>query len=352
MTTETTPHRLLLVDGHSLAYRAFYALPVENFTTETGQPTNAVYGFTSMLINAMRDERPTHMAVAFDAGRHTFRNDRYPEYKANRAASPEAFSGQVPLIRQVLDAMGVVSLEKPGFEADDLIATLDALTEEQNQDSRVLILTGDRDALQLVDERTTVLYPKRGVSDIERLGPAQVEAKYGVAPGVYADYAALRGDPSDNLPKIPGVGEKTAAKWIKGYGSLEGLLQHADEVPGRVGEALRAHVDQVRTNRELTELVRDVPVDLDLSGLRLEPMDPERIHEVFDALQLVDERTTVLYPKRGVSDIERLGPAEVEGKYGVAPGVYADYAALRGDPSDNLPKIPGVGEKTAAKWIK
>ncbi len=323
--TGNGPIRLLLVDGHSLAYRAFYALPVENFSTSTGQPTNAVYGFTSMLINAMRDERPTHLAVAFDAGRHTFRNDLFPAYKANRAASPEAFSGQVPLIRQVLDAMGIVSLERPGFEADDLIATLGSRAESVEEEADVLILTGDRDALQLVDARTTVLYPKRGVSEIDRLGPAEVEAKYGVPPGAYADFAAVRGDPSDNLPKIPGVGEKTAAKWIGEYGSLAGLLEHAHEVSGRVGEALRAHVDQVRTNRELTELVRDVPVEVDIEGLRLHPIDPDRIHEVFDALQFrtLRDRLLATVPSAGTG----LSVASDRGHGPDPDGFAGDFSA-------------------------
>ncbi len=283
MTDDRQDRKLLLVDGHSLAYRAFFALPVENFSTTTGQPTNAVYGFTSMLINTLRDERPTHIAVAFDVSRKTFRTEVFPEYKANRAASPNEFKGQVDLIIEVLDAMKIPALKVDGFEADDILATLTTQAVAEGFD--VLLLTGDRDAFQLVDDHTTVLYPKKGVSDLARMGPAQVEERYGLTPAQYPDFAALRGDPSDNLPNIPSVGEKTATKWIREYGSLDGLLQNAESVGGKVGVALREHVDQVRRNRELTELVRDVPLDVGVGGLKRPEFDAERVHEVFDALQ-------------------------------------------------------------------
>lgn len=283
MTADRQDRKLLLVDGHSLAYRAFFALPVENFSTTTGQATNAVYGFTSMLINTLRDEKPTHVAVAFDVSRRTFRTEVFPEYKANRAASPSEFKGQVDLIIEVLDAMGIPALKVDGFEADDILATL--TTEAVAEDFDVLLLTGDRDAFQLVNDHTTVLYPKKGVSDLARMGPTQVEEKYGLTPAQYPDFAALRGDPSDNLPNIPSVGEKTATKWIREYGSLDALLENAESVGGKVGIALREHVDQVRRNRELTELVRDVPLEVGVSGLRRPEFDSERVHEVFDALQ-------------------------------------------------------------------
>lgn len=283
MTESQQDRKLLLVDGHSLAYRAFFALPVENFSTTTGQSTNAVYGFTSMLINTLRDEQPTHLAVAFDVSRKTFRTELFPEYKANRAASPSEFRGQVDLIVEVLDAMNIVSLRLDGFEADDILATL--TTQAVADDFTVLLLTGDRDAFQLVDDHTTVLYPKKGVSDLARMGPAQVEERYGLTPAQYPDFAALRGDPSDNLPNVPSVGEKTATKWIREYGSLAALLSNADNVAGKVGIALRDHIDQVRRNRELTELVRDVPLDHDVAALERRPVDVEQVHEVFDALQ-------------------------------------------------------------------
>jgi DNA polymerase-1 len=275
--------RLLLLDGHSLAYRAFYALPVENFSTASGQPTNAVYGFTSMLINALRDLDPTHIAVAFDVSRVTFRSEAFEGYKATRAKTPEEFRGQVDLIRDVLTAMGVRFLEREGYEADDLIATLATQAEASGMDTA--IITGDRDAFQLVSSAITVLYPRKGVSDLARMTPEAIEEKYGLTPAQYPDFAALRGDPSDNLPGIPGVGEKTATKWISEYGSLSGLVDHAADVRGKTGDALRMALPQVLINRQLTELVRDVPLNVDLDELERVSPSTEAVHEVFDALQ-------------------------------------------------------------------
>ncbi|MFN8167167.1 MAG: DNA polymerase I [Candidatus Nanopelagicales bacterium] len=283
MTTSPERPRLLLLDGHSLAYRAFYALPVENFSTTTGQPTNAVYGFTSMLINTLRDERPTHVGVAFDVSRQTFRSAEYPEYKATRSSTPDAFKGQIPLIRDVLDALDIPHVEIDGFEADDVIATLTTQAVAEGMD--VLIVTGDRDAYQLVGPHVTVLYPKKGVSDLARMTPEAVEEKYGLTPAQYPDYAALRGDPSDNLPSIPGVGEKTASKWVREFGSLTELVDRVDEVKGKAGDALRQALPDVIRNRRLTELVRDVPLPVDPAGLARRPFERERVHEVFDALQ-------------------------------------------------------------------
>ncbi|GAA3041577.1 DNA polymerase I [Gordonia defluvii] len=274
---------LMLLDGHSLAYRAFFALPAENFKTAGGQTTNAVYGFTSMLINLLRDEQPTHIAAAFDVSRQTFRSERFPEYKAQRDKSPDEFRGQVDLTKEVLAAMGIPVFAVAGFEADDVIATL--ATQARERDYRVLIVTGDRDALQLVDPETTVLYPKRGVSELTRFTPEEVEGKYGLTPRQYPDYAALRGDPSDNLPGIPGVGEKTAAKWIREYGSLAGLVDHVEDVRGKVGDSLRANLSSVLTNRELTELVRDVDLPSGPDDLALAGWDREQIHKLFDDLE-------------------------------------------------------------------
>ena len=275
--------RVLLLDGHSLAYRAFYALPVENFSTTTGQPTNAVFGFTSMLINVLRDEQPTHVAVAFDVSRQTFRTAEYPGYKATRSKSPDEFKGQVELIKQVLSALGIPVLESDGFEADDIIATLTRVARERSWD--VDIVTGDRDAFQLVDDHVTVLYPKKGVSDLARMTPAAVEEKYGLSPAQYPDFAALRGDPSDNLPGIPGVGEKTAAKWIREFGSLDGLVDHVDEVKGKTGDALRVALPQVLVNRRLTALVADVPVEVELDAAAFESWDRGEVDRLFDTLQ-------------------------------------------------------------------
>jgi DNA polymerase I len=274
--------RLLLLDGHSLAYRAFFALPPENFSTTTGQPTNAVYGFTAMLINVLRDEQPTHVAVAFDRGEPTFRHEQYVEYKATRKETPADFRSQLSLIFEVLDVLGISRLSVPGFEADDIIATLATQAAEQMD---VLIVTGDRDVLQLVTDDVTVLYTMRGISEMARFTPAAVEAKYGLTPAQYPDFAALRGDPSDNLPGIPGVGEKTATKWIAEFGSLAQLVDRVDEVKGKAGDALREHLASVLRNSQLTQLVRDVALDQGPGDLRPVPWDREQIHQLFDTLQ-------------------------------------------------------------------
>jgi DNA polymerase I len=274
--------RLLLLDGHSLAYRAFFALPAENFSTTTGQPTNAVYGFTAMLINVLRDEQPTHVAVAFDRGEPTFRHEQYVEYKATRKETPADFRSQLSLIFEVLDALGIRRLSVPGYEADDVIATLASQAEP---DMDVLIVSGDRDVLQLVTDHVTVLYTMRGISEMKRFTPEEVLAKYGLTPAQYPDFAALRGDPSDNLPGIPGVGEKTATKWIAEFGSLTTLVDRVDEVKGRVGDALREHLAGVLRNAQLTQLVRDVPLEAGPADLRAVPWDREQIHQLFDTLQ-------------------------------------------------------------------
>jgi DNA polymerase-1 len=281
--TTTEGRRLLLIDGHSMAYRAFFALPKENFSTGTGQHTNAVYGFTSMLINLLRDEAPTHLAVCFDVSRKTFRSESYPEYKANRSASPDEFKGQVSLIEEVLNALCIPKLAKENFEADDLIATLTTQAVADGFD--VSICTGDRDALQLVNEHVTVLYPVKGVSELARYTPDAVLAKYGVTPAQYPDFAALRGDPSDNLPKVPGVGEKTITKWIQQFGSLNDLIDRVDEVKGKVGDALRENLSAVMMNRQLTELVRDVPLELTPGELAVRAWDRDAVHRLFDELE-------------------------------------------------------------------
>ncbi|OBK27206.1 DNA polymerase I [Mycobacterium asiaticum] len=281
--SDQTKPTLMLLDGNSLAFRAFYALPAENFKTRGGLTTNAVYGFTAMLINLLRDEGPTHIAAAFDVSRQTFRSERYPEYKANRSSTPDEFHGQIDITKEVLGALGVTVLAQPGFEADDIIATL--ATQAEREGYRVLVVTGDRDSLQLVSDDVTVLYPVKGVSELTRFTPEAVLGKYGLTPQQYPDFAALRGDPSDNLPGIPGVGEKTATKWIVEYGSLQGLVDNVESVRGKVGDALRAHVAGVVLNRELTELVRDVPLAQTPDTLRLQPWDRDQIHRLFDDLE-------------------------------------------------------------------
>ncbi|WP_307829768.1 DNA polymerase I [Antrihabitans stalagmiti] len=274
---------LMLLDGHSLAFRAFFALPAENFKTQSGQTTNAVYGFTAMLINIMRDEAPTHIAAAFDVSRQTFRAEAYPEYKANRSSPPDEFKGQVDLTKEVLGALGIPVMAQAGVEADDIIATL--TTQAVPLGYRVLIVTGDRDAIQLVNENVTVLYPRKGVSELTRFTPQEVEAKYGLTPSQYPDFAALRGDPSDNLPGIPGVGEKTATKWIREYGDLNTLVDRVDEVRGKVGDALRANLAHVLMNRQLTELLRTVELPYTPDQLEHGPWDRAKIHQLFDDLE-------------------------------------------------------------------
>lgn len=282
--TEADRPRLLLMDGHSLAYRAFFALPAENFTTATGQPTNAIYGFASMLANTLRDEAPTHFAVAFDVSRKTWRSDEFPEYKANRSKTPDEFKGQVELIGELLDAMNVPRFAVDGFEADDVIATLTTQAEAEGFDVR--IFTGDRDSFQLVSDRTTVIYPTKGVSEVTHFTPEKVQEKYGLTPSQYPDFAALRGDPSDNLPGIPGVGEKTAAKWINQFGSFDELVARAEEVKGKAGQNFRDHLESVKLNRRLTAMVTDVELPKGVTDLAREPYDRGAVALVLDTLEI------------------------------------------------------------------
>ncbi len=275
--------RLLLIDGHSMAYRAFFALPAENFTTAQGQHTNAIYGFATMLISLLKDEKPSHVAVAFDVSRKTFRTDIFPEYKANRAKTPDEFRSQMSYLNDLVTGFGIRQFALEGYEADDLIATITKRAEKDGMD--VLICTGDRDSFQLVTEKTTVLYPKRGVSEMARMTPSAVQEKYAMTPDQYPDFAALRGDPSDNLPSIPGVGEKTAAKWIIEYGSLQELISNVDKVAGKVGQSLRENINDVIRNRELTQLVHDAPVDFDLSELAWSGVVESDLTKLFEQLE-------------------------------------------------------------------
>ena len=275
--------RLLLIDGHSMAYRAFFALPAENFTTATGQHTNAIYGFATMLISLLKDEKPTHVAVAFDVSRKTFRTEIFPDYKANRAKTPDEFRSQMSYLNDLVKGFGITQFSVEGFEADDIIATLATRAERDGFD--VLICTGDRDSFQLVTESITVLYPKRGVSEMARMTPQAVIDKYQMTPTQYPDFAALRGDPSDNLPSIPGVGEKTAAKWIIEYGSLEALLTKAEEVSGKVGIALRENIESVRRNRELTQLIHSVDIEADPAALQWSGVDIAQLAPLLETLE-------------------------------------------------------------------
>ena len=274
---------VLIIDGHSMAFRAFYALPPDNFVTATGQHTNAVYGFVSMLTRLLETEKPTHIAVAFDVSRHSFRTEEYPEYKGTRDATPEEFKGQVELIREVLDAMGIVSLSREGFEADDILATL--AYRAGNDGARVLVVSGDRDSFQTVTDNVTVLYPGTGPGDLRRMTPEAVEEKYGVPPQRYPEIAAIVGETSDNLPGVPGVGPKTAAQWINKYDGLDNLLARADEIGGKRGAALREHIDDVVRNRRLNRLLTDMDLEVTPSDLARRPTDIAAIDRLFDSLE-------------------------------------------------------------------
>ncbi|GAA4759023.1 DNA polymerase I [Nocardioides endophyticus] len=360
--------RLLLLDGHSLAYRAFFALPVENFSTTTGQHTNAVYGFTSMLINVLRDEQPTHVGVAFDVSRQTFRLAEYSEYKAKRNKTPGEFSSQLPLIEEVLNALRIPFLKKDGYEADDIIATLvtQALEDEEME---VLILTGDRDSLQLVTDRSTVLYPMRGVSDLARMTPTAVQEKYGLPPARYPELAAIVGETSDNLPGVPGVGPGFAARWINQYDGLDNVIAHADEITGKKGEALREHLGDVIRNRHLNRLVRDLDLDLRPADLVIQPWDRHEVHTLFDGLEfrvLRDRLFETLTSEEEIDDSgfdlatsvlasgelaawlaehaatgERVG-LHVAGRWGAGTGEVTSLA---------LATSPGPTTEGAAAWI-
>lgn len=282
-----------------MAFRAFYALPTEKFTTSTGQATNAIYGFLSMLATLLHDEQPTHVAVAFDVGRTTFRTEMFPDYKAQRDETPPEFISQIPILKNLLTALGITTIEKPNYEADDIIATL--ATTAQPLGFETLIVTGDRDSLQLVNNTTTVLYPMKGVSVIHRFTPQAVQDKYGLTPEQYPDFAALRGDPSDNLPSIPKVGEKTATKWIVQHGNLTNLLNNADTIKGVVGTNLRERIDQVKLNRQLTEMVKNLDLTHTPPELKLQPVNTKTLTEDFNNLEFGTTLRTKILKARGAT---------------------------------------------------
>ena len=336
--------RLLLLDGHSLAYRAFFALPVANFSTSTGQPTNAVYGFTSMLINVLRDEVPTHIAVAFDVSRQTFRMAEYSDYKAGRSATPDEFKGQVSLLHEVLDALRIPHVEVDGFEADDLLATLTTMAIEQAGIDEVLICSGDRDTFQLVTDKVTVLYPVKGVSELARMTPATVEKKYGVPPQRYSDLAALVGESSDNLPGVPGVGPKTAAKWIQQYGDLTGVVAHIADIPGKAGQSLRDNLDLVLRNRRLNQLIHDVTLDVTVDDLERRTWDREEVHQVFDGLEFRVLRDRLF---------STLEAVEVEADSGFdLDGSVLSYAEVPAWLAEHAPPGTRVGVHVDGTWAR
>lgn len=329
-----------------MAFRAFFALPADKFTTTGGQHTNAVHGFVSMLANLIKNEQPTHVAVAFDAGSTTFRTERFPEYKGGRDATPEPFKGQVPLIREVLDALRITHYERDMIEADDILATWASQAAARGWD--VLVCSGDRDSLQFVTDTVTVLYPVKGVSELARMTPAAVEAKYGVRPERYPDLAALVGESADNIPGVPKVGPKTAAKWLGLYGDLEGVLAHADEITGVAGQNLREHVDQVRLNRELNHLLTDLDLPYAPEDLEVRPWDREAMHTVFDALQFrtLRDRLLAMMPaeERG-EDVVTCPATEIED---LAVGTLGAWLAARAGQRLGIEvrgrAVPGAGD--------
>lgn len=281
--TVPTNETLLVVDGHSLAFRAFFALPVDNFSTSSGQATNAVWGFATMLAQVIDAEKPDHLGVAFDVKGGTFRNEMLPQYKGTREAAPEELLTQLPLIQRMLTALGVTCIEKPGFEGDDVIATLATMGDKAGY--HTLVLSGDRDAFQLVDDNVTVLYPGHHFKDLKHMTPQSIIDKYKVTPAQYPDLAALRGETADNIPGVPGVGDGFAAKWINQFGSLDGICEHADEIGGKKGESLRANIDQVKLNRKVNALVRDVDLGVDIEDLTFGTVDVAQIDALFKELE-------------------------------------------------------------------
>ena len=322
---------LLVIDGHSLAFRAFYALPVDSFTTRDGQHTNAIHGFLSMLILLLQNEKPTHLAVAFDISRFSFRTREYAEYKGTRGETPPEFVGQVPLLEEALHAMGVTTITKEDYEADDILATL--ATRGAAEGFRVLVVSGDRDAIQMVKPDVTLLYPNaRGVSELKRYDRDAVMERYGIEPEQYPDVAALVGETSDNLIGIDKVGEKTAVKWITQFGSLDGVLEHADEITGVVGEKLREQKDRAIRNRKLNHLITDVDLPVGPAQLERRPINVTEVREVFDRLQFKTLLERVL--KIAAADSEDDGAAIAESA-----------------PVHDIPVIRTMIDEELGKWI-
>lgn len=308
---------LLLIDGHSLAFRAFYALSPDNFKNAAGQHTNAVHGFISMMLNILETERPTHLCVAFDVSRESFRTQELPEYKGTRSETPEEFIGQTELLVEALQAMRITSVSRPNYEADDLLASLATIGEQAGY--RVLVVSGDRDTFQLITENTTVLYPVKGVMNLARMDDAAVVEKYGIHAKQYPELAALVGETSDNLVGIPGVGPKTAAKWIQQYGSLSAILESATEIPGKVGESLREHQQLAVRNRRLNHLLTDLEFDFSLDDLELGPVNEAQLQEVFAKLSFRTLLTRVLKLRGSSGSQHSTRTAAVEQEHAALP---------------------------------
>jgi DNA polymerase-1 len=368
MPAETQP-TLLIIDGHSLAFRAFYALPVDSFQTADGQHTNAIHGFISMMLNLLAKEKPTHIAVAFDISRYSFRTKEYPEYKGTRGETPAEFIGQVPLLQDALHAMNITTLTKEDFEADDILATL--ATQGRAAGHHVLVVSGDRDTIQLVNDDVTLLYPsKQGVSELTRYNAEKVMERYGVRPEQYPDIAALVGETSDNLPGVPKVGEKTAVKWITQYGSLDEILAHRDEIPGVVGNNLREFVDNVTRNRRLNHLVTDVDLPVGPQDLAIVPMNVDAVREVFAKLEfrsLLDRVLKLAGVEKGSSegtsstaaDTPASASSRAEKYTGPAVGAHdgavaASHRFAHGDerPAPQSPLGVSLLDEELAQWLR
>ncbi|WP_099333014.1 DNA polymerase I [Actinomyces minihominis] len=346
--------KLLVIDGHSMAYRAFFALPADSFTAAGGQHTNAVYGFLSMLVKLLDTEKPDLVAVAFDPSRHSFRTEIYPEYKGTRDKTPEEFVGQVELIEAVLEKMGVRTITVENFEADDVLATLSTVAKAEGME--VLIASGDRDTFQLVNDRVTVLYPGRSASDLNYMTPEAVEAKYDVRPAAYPELAALVGEASDNLPGIPGVGPKTAAQWLAKFGGLESLLERADEVGGKRGEALRQHIPDVLRNRKLNHLVTDMPLDVSPEECRVEEPDLMALASLFDTLEFGQLRTRVhkamdrFWGTVSVESGDNVAVTEVVEEAGPTQVVLPDEVVVISSERDLAEVLEGFADREVALW--
>lgn len=342
---------LLLIDGHSLAFRAFYALNPDNFKTKDGQHTNAVHGFISMLLNILQAEKPTHLAVAFDLSRSSFRTEEYPEYKGTRGETPPEFVGQTELLQEALSAMNIKTITRVNYEADDVLASL--ADQSAAKGYTVYVVSGDRDTFQLISDNTTILYPVKGVMNLARMDDAAVLEKYGIHARQYPDLAALVGETSDNLPGIPGVGPKTAAKWLQLHGDLESVLAAADSITGKVGESLREHQDLAKRNRRLNHLVRDLDFDFQQEDLELGGVNEAAVREVFAKLEFKTLTERVLRLRGSKPGTAATAPA---GDTSSAVAAFEDaFQSTKADAVFEELAIPEVEKLSAAKltsWLK
>ena len=337
---------LMLIDGHSLAFRAFYALNPSNFKTPAGQHTNAVHGFISMLLNLLEGEKPTHLAVAFDISGPSFRATEYPEYKGNRGETPPEFFGQTELLEDAMQSMNITTLTKKDYEADDILASL--ADQASGAGFKVLVVSGDRDTFQLISDDTTILYPIKGVMNLARMDDSAVVERYGIHAKQYPDLAALVGETSDNLPGIPGVGPKTAAKWLQQHGDLKTILEHAADVPGKVGESLREHSELALRNRRLNHLIRDLDMGVAFESLRLTAVDESQVREAFSKMHFktLTERVLRL---RGTSGTQTSGLASAPVSTNTPPAKPATPLTVVEKPQ--IPDSKELSEIDLMKWL-